>query len=621
MLRNEKAVPLHRVFHGIRFKVNERLVVGMTTFFFYTPFSAFFIPFSSIFLAYLNALLYFCKTMKHKALLLSILFSLLPAGNSVCAHWRGVMIDVSRHFMPLDFLKRQVEAMSHFGLNRLHLHLSDAAGWRIESKAYPRLHTFAAWRTAEIWKEWWNDGKRHYAEEHADNAFGGYYTQEEMKQLVHYADSLGVQIIPELEFPAHSEEVTAAYPNLGCTGQPYQCADFCLGNEETYQFVDKILDEWNGIFSSPYIHLGGDEAGGAHWMDCPRCKTVMQENGFTTRKELQHYAMQRVASIAASKGKRPIMWDEAYEMADGKPWEQTLQPTSEKVSVRTPIIMVWRDTTTITKAAASGYDVIACPGRWFYLDAYQDAPMTQPEAMGGYTPFKKVREQALSASKANMQVCLWTEYIPTPEHAEYMLWPRALALSPQCNDTEEWMKESCKWLHNHNINAFPIEKEIGQRPEYETPVQCLTTGKKVRYLTPFYKGYDAGGERALTDGLRGGWTNTDGRWQGFISKARLDVVIDLEQVENVGYIKADFMQSLSPEIYLPEKVIISTSLDGERFTPIYNITPARSQLSMDYQTIGWEGPPTPTRFIRFQAMAGDRGGWIFTDEIIAQSAK
>lgn len=519
--------------------------------------------------------------------------------------------------MPIDFLQRQVEAMSHFGLNRLHLHLSDAAGWRIESKAYPRLHNLAAWRTARVWKEWWNDGKRHYAEQGSTHAFGGYYTQDEMRRLVNYADSLGVQIVPELEFPAHSEEVTAAYPELGCTGKPYQCADFCLGNEDTYRFVEAILEEWKDIFTSPYVHLGGDEAAGTHWMDCPHCKSLMQQEGFTTRQELQNYAIQRVAAIATAKGKHPIMWDEAFFLQQNTPTPK--QPHNPKTSKpHNPILMVWRDTATISKAKALDYDVIACPGRWCYLDAYQDAPMTQPEAMGGYTPFEKVRE-GVQFLPENIQVCLWTEYIPTAQQAEYMLWPRALALSPSYQDDGQWLNTSCQWLKDHSINAFPIDREIGQRPEYKQPIQCLTTGKPVRYLSPFHKAYAANGEATLTDGQRGGWTNTDGRWQGFIGQGRLDVVIDLEKTESVSTIQADFMQSLGPEIYLPEHIIISSSLDGEHFTPLYNYAPARSPLPMNYQTYGWQGSPTPMRYIRFQATAGDRGGWVFTDEIVATS--
>jgi len=614
--------------------------------------------------------------------------------------WRGVMIDVSRHFYPIDFLYRQVDAMSHFGLNKLHLHLTDAAGWRLEIKSRPRLTQLAAWRTDRNWKVWWNDGKRHYAEEQSDSAHGGYYTQEEMRRLVSHADSLGVLIVPEIEFPAHSEEVTAAYPELGCTGRPYECADFCLGNEASYQFIEDVVNEIKDIFSSPYLHLGGDEAGGSHWMDCPKCKTKMQELGLTTRQELQHYAMNRVAAIANRHGLTPIFWDEAVTLSDkelGSTHEKPIALSDKEMGATTtskkPIIMVWRDVNLAEQAIKKGHDVILSPGRWYYLDAYQDAPMNEPEAMGGYTPLQKVWEgpkldglyalekqetpeelesieeletieklDALEelesiASQARLlgrQVNLWTEYVPDERHAERMLWPRALALSPQAEKMKQedknygkfhkWViKEALPWLQNHDIQPFPLEKEVGQRPEYNKPIHCLSTGKKVQYLAPYYEGYKAAGEATLTDGLRGGWTNTDGRWQGFISRGRLDVVIDLERMETLHSIKAGFMQSLGPEIYLPENIRISTSLDGKDYTLLYADNHAQSEQAMDYQTLGWEADKkeskkqkqtsgkkqagasqkqadkktaSKARFVRFQALAGSRGGWVFADEIM-----
>lgn len=548
--------------------------------------------------------------------------------------WRGLMIDVSRHFMPMDFLRRQVEAMSHFGLRTLHLHLTDAAGWRIEVKGYPRLTTLAAWRTAPLWKDWWNDGQRHYAEQPSvtgtaalvgctpngtlSGAFGGFYTQEEMRSLVRFADSLGVSIMPEIEFPAHSEEVTAAYPSLGCTGQPYQCADFCLGNEETYRFIDSVVEQMADIFTSPYLHLGGDEAAGSHWLECPRCTSRMKALGISTRQQLQHYAMQRVAGIVARHGRRMVAWDEA------------LPPAADDTASLKPVIMVWRDINTAERAIRQGHDVVLCPGRWCYLDAYQDAPLGEPEAMGGYTPFDSVwhfvREQSASRhGLLGLQLNLWTEYVPQPQHAERMLWPRALALSPSCQASpslEEARRyvtaEALPWLRQHGIAPFPLEDEVGQRPAYGEPIACLSTHCPVSYLAPYHEAYPAAGASALTDGLRGGWNNCDGRWQGFISRQRLDVVIDLGQPRSIHTVEADFLQSLGPEIYLPETIEILTSNDGLSYTLLYNTRARRNPQPMAYQTMGWHASPTTARYVRFRAMAGERGGWIFTDEIIVR---
>lgn len=577
--------------------------------------------------------------------------------------WRGVMIDVSRHFQPISFLRRQIEAMSHFGLNRLHLHLTDAAGWRIEVKSMPRLMELAAWRTDSLWQTWWNGNLDHngrparlYSLQGSPNAYGGYYTQSEMADLVRFADSLGVQIVPEIEFPAHSEEVTAAYPNLGCTGQPYQCPEFCLGSEETYQFLDSVVAELSHIFTSPYFHIGGDEAGGARWKECPRCQHLMQQQSLTTTHQLQAYAMLRAAEIVRKHGKHPIMWDEAFSLFNQDQSAQQSQPLQRDERNDLPIIMVWRDVSIAEQAIKQGYPVILCPGRWYYLDTYQDAPFGEPLAMGGYTPMQTVWNAPKTKANGHLlgrQVNLWTEYVPTQRHAERMLWPRALAISSWADSLRQNLRSSRRmpsdddgyryfrhhvvrqalpWLRKHDIQPFPLEHEKGQRYEYKTPVRSISTHCPVTYLSPYHNAYPAGGDSTLTDGLRGGWTNTDGRWQGFISKGRLDVVVDLQSVRRIRRIETGFMQSLGPEIYLPEHIIISTSVDGNNYLPLYDTTLPLSTQNMDYQTLGWTSisrhrkshsrlrniarPSIEARFIRFQALSGARGGWIFADEIM-----
>ena len=199
--------------------------------------------------------------------------------------YRGLMLDVSRHFFGKEFVKKQIDAMAHFKMNRLHLHLTDAAGWRIEIKKYPRLTEFAAWRSPAIWKEWWF-GDRKYVEEGSEGAYGGYYTQEDIKELVAYAAERYITIIPEIEMPAHSEETLTAYPELSCTHEPYKQADFCVGNEKTFEFLENVLSEVIELFPSEYIHIGGDEAGKASWPHCPLCQKRMKEEGLKDVNEL-----------------------------------------------------------------------------------------------------------------------------------------------------------------------------------------------------------------------------------------------------------------------------------------------------------------------------------------------
>ena len=174
--------------------------------------------------------------------------------------YRGLHVDVSRHFRSVDFLKKQIDAMASFKMNRMHLHLTDAAGWRMQIDAYPELTEFAAWRPQTTWKEWWA-GNRHYCNKETSGAYGGYYTKEEMMDLVEYAKARHIEIIPEIEMPSHSEEVLAAYPELGCSGEAYKDSEFCVGNEESFKFLETVLEEVMDVFPSKYIHIGGDEAG------------------------------------------------------------------------------------------------------------------------------------------------------------------------------------------------------------------------------------------------------------------------------------------------------------------------------------------------------------------------
>ena len=283
--------------------------------------------------------------------------------------YRGLHVDVSRHFRSLDFLKKQIDAMAAFKMNRMHIHLTDAAGWRLQIDSYPRLTEFAAWRPQETWKEWWA-GDRRYCEEGSAEASGGYYTKEQMKELVEYARSKHIEIIPEIEMPSHSEEVLAAYPELGCSGEAYKDSDFCVGNEETFRFLEAVLAEVIDVFPSEYIHIGGDEAGKQHWKTCPKCLQRMKEEGMDSVDELQSYMIHRIEKFVNSKGRRIIGWD---EILDGG-----LAPDAT--------VMSWRGTEGGIKAMSMGHDVIMSPGRYCYLDHTQDAPFREPESIGGYLP-------------------------------------------------------------------------------------------------------------------------------------------------------------------------------------------------------------------------------------------
>ena len=534
--------------------------------------------------------------------------------------YRGLMLDVSRHFSTKEFIKKQIDALAYYKINRLHLHLTDAAGWRLEIKKYPLLTDFAAWRTDPTWKKWWNGGRK-YLRYDEPGASGGYYTQDDIREILEYARQHYITVIPEIEMPSHSEEVLAAYPQLSCSGEPYKNSDFCVGNEETFTFLENVLTEVMELFPSEYIHVGGDEAGKSAWKTCPKCQKRMKDEHLANVDELQSYLIHRIEKFLNNHGRRLLGWDEILQGG--------IAPNAT--------VMSWRGEEGGIAAVTSGHHAIMTPGAYCYLDSYQDAPYSQPEAIGGYLPLKKVYAYdpvpaSLTAEQAKLvygvQGNLWVEYIPTPEHVEYMIYPRMLALAEVAWSAPE--RKSWSDFHTRALSAvadlqkkgyhpFDLSKEIGSRPESLQPVSHLALGKKVTYNSSYSAHYPAQGNTALTDGIRGDWTYGDGSWQGFISDNRLDVTIDMEKETPIHSITAAFMQVVGAEVFLPETVIISISDDGINFTELQKQHfEVSKETPIRFTDISWQGE-AKGRYVRYQAQAGSEfEGWIFTDEIIVK---
>lgn len=534
--------------------------------------------------------------------------------------YRGLMLDVSRHFSTKEFIKKQIDALAYYKINRLHLHLTDAAGWRLEIKKYPLLTDFAAWRTDPTWKKWWNGGRK-YLRYDEPGASGGYYTQDDIREILEYARQHYITVIPEIEMPSHSEEVLAAYPQLSCSGEPYKNSDFCVGNEETFTFLENVLTEVMELFPSEYIHVGGDEAGKSAWKTCPKCQKRMKDEHLANVDELQSYLIHRIEKFLNNHGRRLLGWDEILQGG--------IAPNAT--------VMSWRGEEGGIAAVTSGHHAIMTPGAYCYLDSYQDAPYSQPEAIGGYLPLKKVYAYdpvpaSLTAEQAKLvygvQGNLWVEYIPTPEHVEYMIYPRMLALAEVAWSAPE--RKSWPDFHTRALSAvadlqkkgyhpFDLSKEIGSRPESLQPVSHLALGKKVTYNSSYSPHYPAQGNTALTDGIRGDWTYGDGSWQGFISDNRLDVTIDMEKETPIHSVTAAFMQVVGAEVFLPETVIISISDDGINFTELQKQHfEVSKETPIRFTDISWQGE-AKGRYVRYQAQAGSEfGGWIFTDEIIVK---
>ena len=530
--------------------------------------------------------------------------------------YRGLHVDVSRHFRSIDFLKKQLDAMAMFKMNRMHLHLTDAAGWRMQIDAYPRLTSFAAWRPQHTWKEWWS-GSRLYAEEGQDGASGGYYTKDELKDLVQYARELHIELIPEIEMPSHSEEVLAAYPELGCSGEAYKDSDFCIGNDAVFEFLEAVLTEVMEVFPSKYIHIGGDEAGKKHWKTCPKCQERMANEGLATVDELQSYMIRRIERFVNSKGRKIIGWDEILQGG--------LAPDAT--------VMSWRGTEGGIEAMVHGHDVIMTPGRYCYLDHTQDAPFLEPESIGGYLPLDSVYvyepiEASMPADKHHLllgvQANLWSEYVVTDEHAEYMYWPRAIAIAetgwskPENKNLKDFRRRTMaalEVLKSKGYSTFDLANEYGERKLAQTGLDHKAKGKKVIYNKPIQDWYQAAGEATFTDGVIGGWTYSDNRWQGFLSD--IDVTIDMETVQQINYIGGTFMQLIGPGVFMPRKVEIYVSENGVDFDLVQtvwnDVSTSQEELSFkEFYTIC----DRQARYIRYHAYRSTMRGFIFLDEIV-----
>ena len=539
--------------------------------------------------------------------------------------YRGLMIDCSRHFWSKDEIKKQLDAMAYFKLDRFHWHLTDGGGWRMEVKQYPLLTEETAYRTESDWTKWWNGKNRQYSPDprrlvcwKGMNIHGGYYTQDDIKEIVDYAAARHITIIPEIEMPGHSDEVVYAYPELSCTGKPYTQSDLCVGKEQTYTFMENVLKEVMQLFPSKYIHIGGDEAERRTWKTCPDCQRVMKDYHLKDVAELQSHFTHRIERFLNDNGRKLLGWDEIME--------GTLAPNAA--------VMSWRGTEAGLTAAKSGHHVVMAPQEFCYLNMYQDDPMTEPKAQGGYTRLEKTynydpipaayKGTSLEKYIDGVQGCVWTEFIEKPDHLEYMIYPRLLALAET-----GWTKQRTGYadfrqrvitatdaLKRAGYNAFDIRKEKGARPESRSIVQHEALGKPVTYLGRYAEKYRAEGDSTLTNGLRGDWGYLEGRWQGFIDSTGVDVVVDMGKVTDIRDVRVDFMHLYESVIYTPETIELMVSDDGKNFKTIDTVRPG-IKASEDYLVYPykWKGD-VKGRYVRVKALSREKDAWIFTDEII-----
>ena len=576
--------------------------------------------------------------------------------------YRGLHLDVSRHFFTVDFIKRYIDLLAVHKLNVFHWHLTDDQGWRIEIKKYPKLQTIASCRKETLVGHYTDrpvkyDGKK----------YCGYYTQEEVKDVLEYARKQFVTVIPEIEMPGHALAALSAYPELGCSGGPYEAAtkwgvfeDVFCPTEKTFEFIDDVLAEVCALFPSEYVHVGGDECPKTSWQKSDFCQQLMKQQGLKDEHELQSYFIRRAEAMLNKRGKKLIGWDEILEGG----------------LAASATVMSWRGVEGGIAAAKAGHDAIMTPTDFCYFDYYQGDPATEPVAIGGYLPLETVYSyepvpNEFTAEEAKhilgTQANLWTEYITEPAQVEYMMYPRACALAEiawSAKEKKNW-KDFSKRIKAHfgRLSAMGVNYAktfydvTASFSKGKITLTTLDAGSQIRFTTngkdpsPKAKMYSApisvsettvikaavfqgdqqlgnvrevefmmhkasgkpykmtktpdkytGGEaNALTNGVPGGlksWSN----WVGLVN-TEIDPVIDLGTTTSFGRITTHYLLNNAARIYPPRTIEVFGSNDGKNFTSLAKqvVDVDKKMDSMGIETVKFDTKKAKYRYIKLVA--------------------
>ena len=537
--------------------------------------------------------------------------------------YRGMHLDVGRHMFSVNFIKKYIDALAMLKMNTFHWHLTEDQGWRIEIKKYPKLQEVAAYRNETLIGHYSNqpqqfDGKN----------YGGIYTQDEVKDVVAYAKSRFITVIPEIELPGHSQAAIAAYPELGCTEKQVEVAtkwgvfeEIYCSKDETFEFLEDVLDEVLELFPSEYIHIGGDEAPKTRWKTCDVCQNRIKAEGLKNEHELQSYFIARIETYLNSKGRQIIGWDEILEGG--------LAPNAT--------VMSWRGTEGAVEAAKQKHNVVMSPTSHSYFDYYQSDNDNEPLAIGGYLPLEKVYSfnpipEGLTKEESQYilgaQGNLWTEYIPTSKQVEYMVFPRMIAMSevvwskPEHKNYADFVSR-LEYFHkrldaldiNYANHLFEIEGDLiaegyqlktltknkairftldGSKPSlnsdiYSKPISITKNtiinaavfndkeqlgsiftqkinyhkgvGKKITINVEPNKAYSGSGEDGLINGISGSDTRYgDKEWLGFWGDD-LEITIDLGEEMEINSIETRFYNSPGQWIYAPNEIYLDFAFD------------------------------------------------------------
>ncbi|HJU07466.1 MAG TPA: family 20 glycosylhydrolase, partial [Rhodanobacteraceae bacterium] len=580
--------------------------------------------------------------------------------------WRGAMLDVARHFFPVEYVEKQIDLMSYYKLDVFHWHLTDDQGWRIQIERYPKLTSVGAWRTE-------TNGSR----------YGGYYTQDQIREVVDYAHKRNVMVVPEIEMPGHTSAAIAAYPELSCSGKQiavptgwgvFKNAD-CVGNDSTFEFLQNILDEVIALFPSPYIHIGGDEVPQDVWQDCDSCQKLANAQGLKGEEGLHGWFVERIRKYLAGKGKTLVGWDEILE--------GHLDPGA--------VVESWRGDAASEQALANGNRVIVAGP--FYFDTpiddmtLQDVYRTDAFADAAYAAH---RAQVLGA-----EAPLWAERV-TPLNGDAMFWPRLMAFAerlwnPDARDYADFnrrVQTQHPWLAAQRVAYGPEDKDIvdyrlsynadhqrwrvraargfddlqlhyttdGSEPtmhspwfgdvldlysppntlkiapvrngvQYHTPAAFqfagngLALGKPLTYATPPAAQYSG----VLNDGILGSTDFRDGSWAGW-QGADMDATIDLQQTTPLHSIDVHFLQESGAWILLPREVGFAVSDDGKHWKTLQTLplNPDPQDPRTSIRDVRFDlAAPVNARYLRLTATRYGKPveglqTWIFCDEIIVR---
>ncbi len=549
--------------------------------------------------------------------------------------YRGMELDVSRHFFPISAIKKWINILAFYKINTFHWHLTDDQGWRIEIKKYPELQTVAAYRNETLIGH-----KKEMPHQFDGKRYGGFYSQDEVKNVVKFAAERHINIIPEIEMPGHALAALSAYPQLGCTGGPYQAATFwgvfddvyCAGNEETFHFLENVLDEVLPLFPPNYIHIGGDECPKTKWKACPKCQKRIADEHLKDENQLQTYFMARIEKYLKSKNKKVIGWDEILEGG--------LTPDAT--------VMSWRGEEGGIAAAHLQHEVVMTPEKFVYLDYYQSLNPNEPIAAGGYTPLSKVYNYEPVPAELKpeetkyikgVQANVWSEYLTSEQKAEYQIFPRLFALaeiawSSKTNrnyaDFLNRLRSQKSLIQQLKINAAEVFDEItdsvsvekssvlvklkstkpnaeiryttnGKTPDknsiaYTNPVSISksgtlkaalfkngsldgrvfeqnfniskATGQKLSLKNSPHGNFNPVNNNVLVNGLSGSNRYNDNQWCGFAGED-LEAIIDLGSAQQISEIGTHILKYHWQKMWEPNRLTFEISADGVTFNEVY----------------------------------------------------